>query len=73
MMNKWTKNFSFFDTQANNVKKQEKPLDEDVASHSKISVKRRKKASSQSSVKSGSSKSLSSKASIKRKALTQLW
>ena len=68
-MNRWTKNFAFFDTQDNNVKKREKPLDEDVASQFTTSVKRRKKASSQSSVRSRGSKSSYSHASIKNKSV----
>ena len=68
-MNMWTKNFSFFDTQDNNVKKREKPLDEDVASQFNTSVKRRKKASSQSSVRSRGSKSSSSQTSMKNKSV----
>ena len=67
MMNSWARNFSFFDTPTNNVKKREKPLDEDVASHSIASVKRHKKASSHSSVKSGSSNSVSSRSLGKQK------
>lgn len=68
-MNRWTKNFSFFDTQDNNVKKREKPLDEDVASQFNTSVKRRKKASSQSSLRSRNSKSSSFQASMKNKSV----
>ena len=65
----WTKNFSFFDTQDNNVKKREKPLDEDVASQVNTAVKRRKKASSQSSVRSRSSRSSLTPESIKNKSV----
>ena len=68
-MNRWTKNFSFFDTQDNNVKKREKPLDEDVASQFNTNVKRHKKASSQSSLRSRNSKSSSFQASMKNKSV----